>query len=544
MGIKIKYTILFFLLLHIKIHGQQLNLPLNFLFNVGWEQEMASRDSFEFHTSLKPIIENKSLNYEKFQQYNKTQQTKHFAWLMKDSAWLKKKFKYENLYEAKGDDYYFDINPVFNFEYGRDIAHNDKEHFYFNSRGVKINAHLTQKFSFSTSFYENQSKNLRYIRDYADAIGVEKFIGGTWRKENAVMPGQGRTKPFKTNGYDYAWAEGYASFSPAKNTNIQFGNGKFFIGEGYRSILLSDNSFNYPYLRLSQFFFKDRMQYTVIYAYMQHYRRIRYFTTPEPGFEKKNATFHYLSFNILKNLQIGLFESAIWRRTDENQKLLPVDYSFYNPLLGVNTLRFGFNAQNNVLIGINAKYQPFKKIYFYSQIAADNLKANRWAYQLGAKVFDLLNFRNLHVQLEFNAATKYTYTHTNYLQNYSHSNQPLAHPAGSGFWEVINTINYRVDDWVYEFRINYLQYRHYLGATQYGKDIFVTENAPVGLENKMARLNYRDFKVGYLFNHKTNMIFFVGWFYRDLCNAPGASDKTSYIYIAFRTSLSNFYYDF
>jgi hypothetical protein len=524
--------------------AQQLNLPLNYLFNLGREQEMATRDSFEYHTGIKPIIENKSLSYKQFQQLNKTQQTKHFAWLMKDSAWLKKKFKYENLFEAKGEDYYLEVNPAFNFEYGRDIAHNDKEHFYFNSRGIRISAHVTKKFSFSTTFYENQSKNLRYIRDYANSIGVERFINGSWRIESPVMPGQGRTKPFKNNAYDYAWAEGYGSFSPTPNTNIQLGNGKFFIGDGYRSMLLSDNSFNYPFLRLTQSFLKGRAQYTVIYAYLQHYKRIRYYTTPEPGFEKKNASFHYLSFNILKNLQIGIFESTIWQRADETQKLQPVDYSFYNPVIGINALRFGFNANNNVLAGVNAKYQPYKKVYFYMQAAADNPAKNRWAFQLGGKIFDLFNFRNLSAQLEFNSATKYTYTHENYLQNYSHSNQPLAHPSGSGFWEVVSTLHYRIDDWIYEFRINYLQYRHYNNSIQYGKDIFVTANAPAGLESKMARLNYRDFKIGYLFNHKTNMIFFVGWFYRDLCNAPGASDKTSYIYVSLRTSLSNFFYDF
>ena len=61
-------------------------------------------------------------------------------------------------------------------------------------------------------------------------------------------------------------ASGYISFMPHRAVNLQFGTGKHFIGEGYRSLLLSDNSFNYPYLRATSRWFKDKVQYTNIFA--------------------------------------------------------------------------------------------------------------------------------------------------------------------------------------------------------------------------------------------------------------------------------------
>ena len=125
-------NVVFILFCLIAFYGQaqQLNLPLNRMMNLEWENEFSAKDSFSLHTSFKPITENKTLSYRKFQEYNSTKVKKHFAWLFADKNWIKRKAKWENLYEAKGEDFYFDINPVFNFEYGRDLANNNAERFY------------------------------------------------------------------------------------------------------------------------------------------------------------------------------------------------------------------------------------------------------------------------------------------------------------------------------------------------------------------------------------------------------------------------------
>ena len=62
-----------------------------------------------------------------------------------------------------------------------------------------------------------------------------------------VAIGIGRSKPFKTYGHDAAIASGYVSFSPVKDANLQFGHGRHFFGNGYRSLLLSDYAPDYPY---------------------------------------------------------------------------------------------------------------------------------------------------------------------------------------------------------------------------------------------------------------------------------------------------------
>ena len=80
---------------------------------------------------------------------------------------------------------------------------------------------------------------------------------------------------------------------------IQFGHGKHFIGDGYRSLLLSDNAFNYPFLRIQTSFW--RVQYTNLYAEMQD---INYFENngidnyDQMGYAKKYMSSHYLSTNV------------------------------------------------------------------------------------------------------------------------------------------------------------------------------------------------------------------------------------------------------
>lgn len=527
--------------------AQQLNIPLNHTMNIGWERVIADSDSLSFHSGFKPLIENSIIDYGKFQEYHKTQLKKHFAWFFKDSNWLKRKFKWENLFEKKGEDFYFDVNPLFYLEYGRDLANDNSMKFFKNGRGVIVNGHLTEKVSFSTSFMENQMYLPTYLRNYSDAISSQYFNGAVLRPESPIVPGQGRVKRYGTlnRQYDFAYAQGYVSYSPTSTMNFQFGNGKLFVGDGYRSVLLSDNSFSFPHLRFTGSFLNGRMQYTVVHAALQNMIRMREFSSPEGLFEKKAASFMYLSFQVNKKLQLGLFEGAMHRRHSDDQKLLPVDVFNLQPLIGLNLIRRGFlNENGNVLLGANFKYKPFRKSYFYGQLATDDPSNGRWAYQIGAKWFDAFKTKNLFFQLEIDHTAKAFYTGLSGRVNYAHYNQPLALTGGGGTFETIFRGYYRTDDYFYEIRFHYQTYRSYSGPNQVGKDVFLPSDAysDPSITSAMAHLFYRDISFGYILNPLYNMHLLIGWFHRDLRSVE-APYKTSYLYIGFRTSLSNFYYD-
>ena len=544
-------TAFFFTLIFASILGskysfaQQLNLPLNHTYLSRYETKLSNSDSITYHSGFKPLIENSAISYTEMQTLHKTKVEKHFAWLFKDKNWIKRKSKWENLYSTKGTDYYFDVNPVFNFEYGRDLANDNSLKFFKNTRGFMVNAHLTDKVSFSTSFYENQMYVPTYLRNYAAEISSQVYLTNNWKSENAVMPGQGRVKPFKTKGYDFAYAQAYVSYSPIKNINLQFGNGKFFVGEGYRSVLLSDNAYNYPYFRFTGSFFKNRIQYTSVFASLTNLRRLRYFTTPEAQFEKKAASFIYVSANISDKLQVGIFEGTIFRRIEDDQQLRKLDPLLFNPVIGVNTALNGFESEDaNVLLGLNFKYQPLPKIYFYGQAALDNFAKEKMAWQFGAKWFDAFSTEDLSFQLELNQTSRYTYSAEKEIMSYSHYNQPLAQTTGGGTFEIMLRGAYRHDDFFYEYHFSYQTYRYYDGPNQYGKNVLLADNMAVdpAVYNSMSKVLYHDVKAGYIINPLYNMQAIVGWFHRGISHIPDPY-KTSYLYIGFRTSLSNFYYD-
>jgi hypothetical protein len=59
------------------------------------------------------------------------------------------------------------------------------------------------------------------------------------------------------------------------------------------------------------------------------------------------------------------------------------------------------------------------------------------------KYVDAFGVDNLDIQLETNRVRPFTYTHNDTISNYTHYNQPLAHPLGANFQEFIGIIRYQ-----------------------------------------------------------------------------------------------------
>ena len=159
-------------------------------------------------------------------------------------------------------------------------------------------------------------------------------------------------------------------------------------------------------------------------------------TTTEPNFYRKSASFHYLNMLVGKKWEVGIFESTIWQKM-RNSQIIATDYSQFNPLIGVNTARFGFSDTNNVMLGLNLKFRPFKKFDLYAQAVIDDPSKDHYAFQFGWKWHEPFKMKKLWLQGEINQAARNMYTSNPVLQNYGHYNQPLAHPLGAGFWEFL-----------------------------------------------------------------------------------------------------------
>ena len=469
---------------------------------------------------------------------------------------LYRKVKQESLFIVKdsASNFCLTLDPLFNFEAGRDFADGSGEKLYKNTRGFLVRGHIGEKFVFETSFNENQSTFAGYIDQYITS--TDKLFSPFTTYSYGVIPGQGRSKQFKTNGYDYAMASGYISYSPNRFLNVQVGHGKHMVGDGYRSLLLSDNAFNYPYARITTTF--KNFQYTNLYTSLMNLTNGGNKTPPgiERLFQKKIGSFQLLSASFFNWLNVGLFQGMIWEAADSTNRQ-HMNFNTFDPVIGINSLSYGLHNKNNVLLGATLKVRIASSIFLYGQYLMDDFTfipkdlENKYGYQVGFKYADAFTLKNLTLQGEYNSVRPYTYAAKNPEQSYSHYNQALAHPLGANFNETIGILNYRIKDFFTEMKLNYAVKGKDSVLTNFGGNIFYSDNwatIPFAADIKTTRgvlttIWYQDVHIGYLINPVTHLNLVIGLSNR-METAKGQTANTQFVYIGLRTSLANFYYDF
>lgn len=540
---------LFFLAFNLA-NAQHTNLFLGNAFSSNFNHLIYSND-VNYHTSFKPLIKSDlNFNTESILENNFSCNYQNLL--------LRKMFS-EHLIIMKGNDYKVTASPIINFSMGNELI--EGKSTMINTRGIIVVGDLGKTISFYTSFFENQA----VVPNYVDA-----FV-----RRNKVVPGQGYARDFKETGFDYAMSSGYVSYRVNKMFVVQFGHGKHFIGDGYRSLLLSDNTFNYPYLRIQTTF--GNVQYTNLYT---EFMDINYFTThrvsnkDQMGYPKKYMSSHYLSLNATKRFSLSLYEAVIWRMNHAPGSS-GFDVNYLNPIAMLRPIEFSVNSPDNVLVGINTKYKlPFSS-FLYGQIILDEFSltdlrqdnsfwANKYGYQLGFKMFDSFTVKSLTLQSEYNLVRPYTYAHHNPEQNYAHYNQPLAHPLGANFSEFLFMANYKWKRFAIDAKVMFSKYGgDFKGDTlSYGNDLFMStgnyaeEEGLVGMgsgrpsdfgiemyQGNLTEINYSSLNVSYVLNPKTNLKINIGIIIRDEVNEE-AKIKTNFINFGLVTDLTNHYYDF
>lgn len=505
---------LFGLICSFSINAQYYNLPNEYFSSTITEKKLSGFDS-SIHAGLKPYIHFFSEKY-----INQSDTHRIFKYIVDDPALDIAFFKHIIDIKPHDQNFRLTLDPILNIEIGNDYYNGSKTLTNNNTRGIIGSGYVGSKVYFESMFAENQAIFPKYLSNFVAA--------------NAVVMGQGRWKTFKGTGYDFAFSSGFVSIQALKNLNIQVGHGKHKIGNGYRSILLSDNSFNYPYLRTTQQWLKGRIQYTNIYSVLMNLEPSTKIPVPnaERLFQKKAAAFQYLSSNITKFLNVGLFQGMIWQAGDSLNKQ-NLTWQYFNPIIYSNLSEYGLNNKNNILIGADIKIKLTTKLNIYGQFMADDLSdtkatGNGTGYQAGINYYDAFGVKNLFIQAEYNNVNEGSYTSPISLttnQSYSHYNQNLSFTPGYG-QELI-----------------------FIGDYKY-KRFFVTLKYQNQLIPKDNDYNYStdivNGRIGYLLNPAYNLNLMLGYTHRNqkFPNFKQSNNETNYIYLGLRTSLYNFYYDF
>jgi len=299
------------------------------------------------------------------------------------------------------------------------------------SAGFNMQAVLNDNFSFNAAVITNYNQ----FPDYVDSVIFTKYDRLNPTNNRYIIPGENSAKLHDKNGFTYTNFNFNLTYTPSKYFLIAGGYGKNFLGDGYRSLLLSDNSNNAPYVRLQARLWK--LTYNVLYNRYTN----NFWYEVDGKAQPKYSTMHYLGFNT-KKLQIGLFDEVTWIAKDTNFSR-GFDLQYLNPLLFIRPSEFTVGSPDNAMIGFNLKYKIYKKGFIYGQLALDDLNlgksfdehkqfyGNKYALQLGIWNKDVFNVPNLSYRFEWNGVRPYTYGHgvgDNISLNYTHYYQSLTDP--------------------------------------------------------------------------------------------------------------------
>ena len=332
-----------------------------------------------------------------------------------------------NLVEVNSKDFFLALNPIIYYQMSKESG--SGENIFINKRGIELRGRIANKIGFYSTLSDNQERGPQFFQNRVN----------TFR----AVPGFGFYKAFKGTGVDYFDARGYTTFNVTKYIDVQFGYDKNFLGDGYRSLFLSDNANSYLFLKLS----------TKIWKF--NYENI--FMELVPQFEKmsgdsllgrKYASMHYLSLNVNRWLNLGLFEGIVFARRNH------FDFEYLNPVIFLRYIEGNVGSPDKAHVGFNFKanfahhFQAYGQFLLDEFIAKQILKsdgywANKYGYQLGVKYVDAFNIKNLDVQVESNRVRPFTYSHYDSITNYTHYNQNLAHPLGANFQEFIGIAKYQ-----------------------------------------------------------------------------------------------------
>jgi hypothetical protein len=363
-----------------------------------------------------------------------------------------------NFLEVNDKDFFLAVNPVIQQQQSKESG--NPEHVFLNSKGLTLRGLIADHLGFSTYITDNQERGPSFFQDRVFASGFP------------AVPGAGYFKPFKRTAFDYFDARGSINVDFWKYFTVQFGYDKNFIGNGYRSLFLSDYSAPYLFLKINTRIWKLNYQNIFMELISQHQRG-------DYQYPKKYAVVHHLSVNATKWLNIGLYDNVVFSRADY------FDFSYLNPVIFLVAAQQENGSPDKTTVGLDFKANIGHATQLYGQLLINEFVlhevmhysngwwGNKQGLQLGIKYIDAFNVKNLDFQVETNLVRPYTYSHNDTVSNYSHYNQPLGHPLGSNFVELIGIARYQpVYKWNVELKCIYYRQGLDSGGVNYGGNIF------------------------------------------------------------------------
>jgi len=474
-----KLTILLLAIININyVVAQILNLPINSNTTFIYENNIYDSDTI-YHTAIKPLILSELGNRKK------------------------QLLNYKN-----GENRFINIKPII-----KAVLGSDSIGFVYNTAiGAELNTVLGEKMALNFNISQNRNKYTRFQENKITEVSIPHF--GKYYIENGT--------------YNFTDITGYISYSPSKYFNFQFGKSKNFFGDGYRSILLSDNSNSNWQLKGTVNIWK--VKYVVIYNYFKDVDC----NANNLLLNDKYSTVHLLSWNINKRINFNLFEAVIWHGKD-SMGYRGFDVNYLNPIVFYRPIEFSLGSPDNVIMGGGYKLKIAKSNNFYGQIILDEFKlselkaqtgwwANKFGYQIGFKTYNFANIKKLYMLVEYNRVRPFTYSHTSSLENWGNYYQSMAHPLGSNFDEFVAILKYPKNKWLITTKINISRHGIDVTSVNYGGNIYKSYNDNVNIygntqnQGYLVTLKQAKIKATYFIKKEWDLALNFGVIYRNTNN--------------------------
>ena len=337
-----------------------------------------------------------------------------------------------DLYYHVSKDFMLRVNPVLLLQAGKDSRNLSADGLrYVNTRGVQVEGTIDQRLGFYAFLTDNQEAVPQYVQNRIS--------------RDTIVPHEGYWKYFKTVGgsaYDFFTARGGITYAATKHINVQLAHDRNFIGNGYRSLILSDYSTPYFFLKINTRVWK--FNYQNLFAELTAEKK-----NTDQVYPKKYIALHHLSLDVTPDFNIGLFEAEVIGRPGRG-----LEIQYLNPIIFYRAIEQQLGSADNALLGLDFKWNIRHRGQLYGQVVLDEFKlhevlsghgwwGNKQTLQLGGKLIDVGGVRNLDLQVELNYIRPYTYQHETFYTAYTNYMQPLAHPMGANLTELLAVLSYQ-----------------------------------------------------------------------------------------------------
>lgn len=456
-----------------------------------------------------------------------------------DNGYAFKNIGTDNWIKTSGDKGVFVADPFVTLAGG--FANNGDGGLLQAAGGVQFQGIYNDKLSYSFGVITGFRQYPSYLRN---AITSNQYY----------QPGLGKST-MQNDGFTSTQFNANITYVGGKHFTAAAGYGKNFIGDGYRSLILSDNAPNAPYIRLQAKLWK--LTYNVLYT---RYENPRFQTFGKT--QVKYSTTHYLGVNLSKRLQVGLYDNVTWLKDDSTSQR-GFDVQYLNPLIFIRPIEFTFGSPDNAMVGITAKYKLYKNGYIYGQLGLDDLNlssslrndaqhyGNKYALQFGIWNKDVFGVKNLSWRVEWNGVRPYMYGHGfgKIGLNYTHNNQSLANPFNANFHEFISIFQYHNDRWygtlenLFTIRGENPGLPYNNGEDLWGGEVGVPTFGSKTLQGTKHKYLYNQLSAGYLLNPRNRLSIQADVVYRRH-SAPSFTNSTMFFMLGIHTRLFNLYHDF